>query len=81
MRVLDCVTWLAISDLALQMAIVEFVMFCLVFGLVVQYIEYIETWLRICSNPDLSCVMIYLIFMSHFGLNLWRLIENLIDVV
>ena len=25
--------------------------------------------------------MFYLIFMSHFGLNLWRLIENLIDVV
>ena len=57
MRVLDCVTWLAISDLALQMAIVEFVMFCLVFGLVVQYIEYIETWLRTCSNPELCNVI------------------------
>ena len=57
MRVLDCVTWLSISELAPQMAIVEFAMFCLGFGLVVQYIEYIETWLRICSNPELCNVI------------------------
>ena len=33
------------------------VLFGLGFGLVVQYIEYIETWLRICSNPELCNVI------------------------
>ena len=69
-------TGLSISELFLKMAIMEFVMFCL----------YKYSALNIlrpgCAFAlFLSRAMLYLILMAHFGLNLWRLIENLIDVV